>query len=244
MQNHSGPLTFIRVAHAPFKVPILFNRLDTYNIAAPESAESMSQSLDREAHREDDRLLTLNAAAFTVLLRAIVSMSLPLAARTSPSSHHLPHNRPLWLPALLYRLEGPAFADPLLASQFSTQALPPSASACPAATPPRRCTRTCPRRGAWGPSERGEPPTAPAIILPPSETDRGCFLAVVAGSEGKLTIYFTELAERVEYGICALECVSERTWTYLLAPVCKSHPIYTLTHWIQYKHHLYTHYTL
>ena len=35
-------------------------------------------------------------------------------------------------------------------------------------------------------------------ILPPSEIDLGLFLAVLQAQEG--TIYFTELAERVEYG--------------------------------------------
>ena len=35
-------------------------------------------------------------------------------------------------------------------------------------------------------------------ILPPSEIDLGLCLAVFAGSEGN--IYFTELAERIEYG--------------------------------------------
>jgi len=36
-------------------------------------------------------------------------------------------------------------------------------------------------------------------ILPPSEIDLGLFWAVFAGS--KENTYFTELAERVEYGI-------------------------------------------
>ena len=35
-------------------------------------------------------------------------------------------------------------------------------------------------------------------ILPPSEIDLGLFLAVLQAQEGN--IYFTELAERVEYG--------------------------------------------
>ena len=38
-----------------------------------------------------------------------------------------------------------------------------------------------------------------AIFYPPSEIDLGLCLAVFAGSGGKY-LYFTELAERVEYG--------------------------------------------